>query len=218
VSDHSFVSIVPHFAETLNPSTATMKHLFAKIKRKKSPKPPQQTTPTAKPADVAAGLPNSRAELDVIPDGGRNLSYEGPEADRTDPMVLLDEGGEGSKILAQDETDGVRELHTFGTSTSGVVTGGTGCGNQPESEWFRSPRWARHSRGPVFLFPLAECPGNAGRGETETSKGMPRCIDAVGFHSPCASCGGISRGDITWGHKKVRYSQTRPRGRPCTLC
>ena len=134
--------IVPHFTETLNPSTATMKRLFTTIKRKKSPKPPQQPTPPAKPADIATGPPDSRTELDDIPDG-RNLSYdsEGPEADRTDPMVPPDEGGrEGSQVSVQDGMYGARELHSSGALASGVVIGGTGCGNHPESEWFRFPR------------------------------------------------------------------------------
>ena len=137
-----FASIVSRFAETLNPSTATMKRLFTTIKRKKSPKSPQQLTPPAKSVDFAAGPPDSRTELDVIPDG-RSLSYdsEGPEADRTDPMVPPYEGGrEGSQLLVQDGMYGVRELQASGASISGVVIGGTGCRNQPEGEWFRFPR------------------------------------------------------------------------------
>ena len=153
-----------------NPSTTTMKRLF-KLRPKKSPKPPQQPNLPAGLADIAVSPPNSRAELDVIPDGGRNLSYEGPEADHADPTVKLDEGGRGgSQVLVQDGMDGVRKLHSSGASTSGVAIGGTGCGSQPTSKWFRSPRWAQHSRGPVFLFLLAECPGNTRRGETETAE------------------------------------------------
>ena len=199
-----------------------MKRFFAKAKRKNSPKPPHQHNSPAKPANIAAVPPDPRAELDVIPDGGRILSYEGPEADRTDPMVPPDEGGrEGSQVLVQVGMDAVRELHRSGASTSGVVTGGSGRGNQPESEWFRSPRWAQHSRGHVFLFPLAECPGNTG-GETETSTGMWRCIVAIGSHLPCTSCEGVSRGDIAWGHEKryrnFRLSQSRPKEHPYILC
>ena len=114
-----------------------MKRLFTTIKRKKLPKPPRQPTPPAKPADIAAGPPDSRAELAVIPDGGWNLSYdsEGPEADRTDPIVPPDEGGrKGSQVLVQDGMHGIRELHASAASTSRVVIDGTGCGNQPESE------------------------------------------------------------------------------------
>ena len=119
-----------------------MKRIFTAIKRKKSPKPPQQPTPPVKPAGIAAGSPDSRTELDAIPDG-RNLSYdsEGPEPDRTDPMVPPKEAGrEGSRVLVQDGMYGVQGLHASGALPSGVVIGGTGYGNQPESEWFRFPR------------------------------------------------------------------------------
>ena len=76
------------------------------IKRKSSPKPPHQYNSPAEPADIASGPPDPRAELDVIPDGGQILSYEDPEADRTDPMVPPDEGGrEGSQVLVQDGMD-----------------------------------------------------------------------------------------------------------------
>ena len=126
-----------------------MKRLF-KLKRKKSPKSPRRHNASAEPADIAARLPDLRAEPDVIPDGGRNLSYEGPEADRTDLMVPLDERErEGSQVLVQDGLDGVRELHASGASASGVVIGGTGRGNQPESE--RSdPRDVRNIHADMF--------------------------------------------------------------------
>ena len=126
-----------------------MKRLF-KLKRKKSPNPPRQHNASAEPADIAARPPDLRAEPDAIPDGGRNLSYGGPEADRTDLMVPLDERErEGSQVLVQDGLDGVRELHASGASASGVVIGGTGRGNQPESE--RSdPRDVRSIHADMF--------------------------------------------------------------------
>ena len=112
---------------------------FFKINRKKSPKPPQPPTHPTKPADINARPPDSRTELDVIPDGGRNPSHESLEADRTDQTVPPDEGGkEGSQVLVQDGVDGVRELRPTGASTSRVVPigGTTSGGNQPESERF----------------------------------------------------------------------------------
>ena len=144
-----------------------MKRFFTKIKRKESPQPPRQPIPPAKPTDIAAGPPDSQEELDVIPDEGRNLFNEGLEPDRTDPTAQLDEGGgEGSQVLIQDGTGGVRELPASGASTSRTAIGGTGCA----SEWFRFPQWAQHSRGPVCLFLLAEGPGNAGGEETEPAE------------------------------------------------
>ena len=144
-----------------------MIRFFTKIKRKKSPQPPQQPIPPAKPADIVAGPPDSQEELDVIPDEGRNLSNEGLEADSTDPTVQLDEGEkEGSQVLIQDGTGGVRELPASGASTSSAAIGGTGCA----SEWFRFPQRAQHSRGPIFLFLLAEGPGNTGGEETEPAE------------------------------------------------
>ena len=120
-----------------------MRRLF-KIKREKSPKPPHQPIPPAKPIDIVARPPGSRTELDVIPDGGQNLSSEGLETDRTDPAVRPDEGGrEGPQVLIQDETDGVQELLALGASTSRITIGSTGCGDQSTGEWFRSPRLPR---------------------------------------------------------------------------
>ena len=62
-----------------------------KIKRKNSPKPPISTTPQESLLILLLGrLIPEQTQLDVIPDGGQILSYEGPEADRTDPMVPPD--------------------------------------------------------------------------------------------------------------------------------
>ena len=120
-----------------------MRRLF-KIKREKSPKPPRQPIPPPKPVDIAARPPGSRTELDVIPEGGRNLSPEDVETDRTDPAMLPDEGGrEGPQVLIQDGTDGVQELLALGASTSRITIGSAGCGDQPTGEWFRSPRLPR---------------------------------------------------------------------------
>ena len=104
-----------------------MKHLFKKIKRKKSPKPPRQPIPPEKPADIAAGppadLPGTELDATVatIPGGGgRNFSDKDLEADYTDLTVLPDEGGRGgSRVLFQDETDAGQELPASGASTSG---------------------------------------------------------------------------------------------------
>ena len=110
---------------------------FFKINRKKSPKPPQPPAHPTKPADIGARPPDSQTELDATPDGGRNPSHDGLEADRTDRTVPPDEGDkEGLEVLVQDGVDGVRELHASGASTSRVVVDDTDGGNQPESERF----------------------------------------------------------------------------------
>ena len=114
-----------------------MKHLFKKIKRKKSPKPPRQPIPPEKPADIAAGppadLPGAEPDDTIPDDAGRNVSDNDPEADHTDLTVLPDEGGKGDpRVLFQNETD--EELPASGASTSGVATGGADYGDQLASK------------------------------------------------------------------------------------
>ena len=128
------------------PSITTMKQFF-KIKRKKSPNPPRQPILPEKPANVAAGSPGLRAELDVtIPgDGGRNVSDNDPEADRTDLTVPPNGGTIGTRVLFQDGMDGGQELHASGAPTSVVTVGGTCYGNQLASKcsWFL--QWNIHA-------------------------------------------------------------------------
>ena len=108
---------------------------FFKINRKKTPKPPQQPIPPEKPADVAAGPPNLREELDIPSDGGWNVSDEGLEADHTDLAVPPNEAGTiGPRAPFQDGMDGGQELLVSGASTSVVAIGGTSYGNLPESK------------------------------------------------------------------------------------
>ena len=104
---------------------------FFKINRKKTPKPPQQPIPPERPADIAAVSPSLLAELDIIPsDGGRSVSDEGLESDRTDLTVPPNEGGPiGLRAPGQDGMDGDQELPASGASTSVVAIGGTGYGN-----------------------------------------------------------------------------------------
>ena len=52
--------------------TTPMKHLL-KIKRKKSPEPPQQSVSSGRPSDIAAGLPASQTELDGILNGRQSF-------------------------------------------------------------------------------------------------------------------------------------------------
>ena len=116
-----------------------MKHLFKKIKRKKSPKPPRQPIPPEKPADIVAGppadLPGAEPDATIPGDGGRNVSNNDLETDYTDLTVLPDEGGRGgSRVLFQDETDAGQELPASGASTSGVATGGADYGDQLASK------------------------------------------------------------------------------------
>ena len=73
-------------------------------------------------ADIAAGPPDLRTELDVtIPgDGGRDVSDDDLEADHTDLTVPPNEGGrEGPQVLFQDGMDVGQEL-----PASGIVIGG----------------------------------------------------------------------------------------------
>ena len=107
-----------------------MRSLFKKIKRGKSPKPPQQPTLPGKPVDIAAGPPDFRTELDSNSDCGRRLSSQVPEVDSPDPTILPDEGGGmGPRILFQDGTDANQQLPASGAQTSDVVIGGDGCGS-----------------------------------------------------------------------------------------
>ena len=110
---------------------------FFKIKRKKSPKPFRQPFLPEKPADIAAGPPNLRAEPNVtIPsDGGRNVSDNNLAADYTDPTVPPNEGGSiDPQALFQDEMDVGEELPASGASTSVVAIGGADYGDQLTSK------------------------------------------------------------------------------------
>ena len=105
-----------------------MKHLFKKIKRKKSPKPHRQPIPPEKPADIAAGppadLPGAEPDATIPGDGGRNVSDNDLEADHTGLTVLPDEGRRGGpRVLFQDETDVGQELPAPVASTPGVAIG-----------------------------------------------------------------------------------------------
>ena len=106
-----------------------MKRLF-KIKRNESPKPPQKPIRLDKPADIAAGPPDNQAEADAGPDGGQNLSYESPGADRTDLTVPPDERGKvGPRMVFQDGMVGNQELPASGASTSGASAPGVMIGD-----------------------------------------------------------------------------------------
>jgi hypothetical protein len=107
-----------------------MKRLFKKIKREKSPKPPQQPTLPGKPVDIAAGPPDFRTELDDNFNGGRSPFSQVPEVDSLDTAILPDEGGRiGPRILFQDGLDANQRLPASGDQTSDVVIGGDGCGS-----------------------------------------------------------------------------------------
>ena len=108
---------------------------FFKIKRKEQPKPPRKPIRLENPANIGARPPDIREEVDVTPDGGRNLSRNDPGADRAGLAVLPDEGGRmGTRVVFQDTMDGEQELPASGASTSGVGTGGAGYRNQLASK------------------------------------------------------------------------------------
>ena len=102
-----------------------MKRLLKKIKRKESPKPPHKPIRSEKPADIAAGPPDIRSEVDVIPEGGQNPPYEGPGVDRADLTVLQNEGESvpGSRVSSQDRVDGDQELAASTESGVAVSSG-----------------------------------------------------------------------------------------------
>ena len=107
-----------------------MRHLFKKIKRGKSPKPPQQPTLPGEPANIAAGPSDFRTEMDDNSDGRRSLSSRVLDVDSPDPAILPDEGGGTSpRIIFQDGTDANQQLPASGTQTSDVVIGGDGYGS-----------------------------------------------------------------------------------------
>ena len=105
-----------------------MRHLF-KIKREKSPKPPQQPILSGELADV--GPPDCRTTLNDNSEGGRSLSNSQVlEGDSPDTAILQDGGSSGPQILFQDGMDANQQLPTSeGTQTSGVAIGGAGCGS-----------------------------------------------------------------------------------------
>ena len=117
--------------------TTTMKRFFENLKPKKSRKPLRQPIPPETPANITAGPPDPRAELDItIPgDGGRNVSDSDLEADHTDLTVPPNEGGrEGPHVLFQDGMDVGQELPASGAPTPEIEIGGSGHGDQPTSK------------------------------------------------------------------------------------
>ena len=154
---------------------------FFKIKHKKSPKPPLQPIPSENHANIAAGPSDPPgAELDVtIPgDGGRNVSDNDLEADRTDLTVPPNEGEmEGPRVPFQDEADVGQEPPASEASISGVAVGGAGCGDQLASKCSRSLRWTQHSWISVSLPPLAE--GSSDTGGRPGQRRHPRVCEHV---------------------------------------
>ena len=123
--------------ETTDLPITVMRRLLEKIKREKSPKPPQQPTLQGKPVGVAAGPPDFRKELDDNPAGGRNHSSQVPEVDSPDPAMPQDEGGKiGPRILVQDGVDANQQLPASGAQTSDVAIGGTGRGSLLTGKYF----------------------------------------------------------------------------------
>ena len=133
-----------------------MKRILKTI-RKKTPKPPQQSIPPEERAGIAAGPPNLREELDVrvIPsDGGRSVSDEDLEADRTDLSVPPNEGGRiGPRAPFQGGMDGDHPASGASTSESVVAIGGTGHGDLLASRCPRSLRWNIHPH--LYLSPIS---------------------------------------------------------------
>ena len=195
---------------------------LSKIKREKSPKPPQQLTLPEKPVDIAARPPDFRTELDDNSDGGWNLSSQ---VDSPDPAILPDEGGKiGPRILFQDGMDPNQQLPASGAQTSDVAIGSDGHRSRLAGACFRSLRWGRHSCGSLILFSSVVGSSDTRKGieQTEASTGTCTYNDGIASRLLGASCEESSRGDTeVWGrkkrHRKVRTSQSRPGGHSCTL-
>ena len=99
------------------PITRWVRRLF-KIKREKSPMPPQQPILPGKPVDITAMPPDFRTELDDSYDGGRSFSCQILEADSPDPAILPDEGGKiGPRILFRDGMDVNQQLPASGAQS-----------------------------------------------------------------------------------------------------
>ena len=129
-----------------------MKQFLNKIRGKKTPKTPRQPIRSKEPADVAAGPPDTRAEVDVTPDGGQSLFYESLGADSTNLTVPQNGGGGmSSRMVLQDTMDGDQELPASGASAPKVAVGGVGYGNQLASKCSLPPRWVQNSRPSTFL-------------------------------------------------------------------
>ena len=108
-----------------------MKH-FLKVKRKKSPEPPQQSGSSGRPADVAAA---PQAELDVTFDGRHSLPRHHLGADQSDLAIPLADGGRiGPRIMFQDGMGVDQEPPASGAWTPSFAILDTGHGNQPTSE------------------------------------------------------------------------------------
>ena len=108
-----------------------MKH-FLKVKRKKSPEPPQQSGSSGRPADVAAA---PQAELDVTFDGRHSLPRHDLGADQSDLAIPLAEGGwVGPRVMFQDRTDMDQELPASGAWIPSFAILDTWHGNRPTSE------------------------------------------------------------------------------------
>ena len=206
-----------------------MRRLFKKIKRGKSPKPPQQPTLLGKPVDIAAGPPDFRTELYHNSDSRRSLSSRVLEVDSPDLAILPDKGERiGPRILFKDGMDpeSNQQLPASGAQTSDFVIGGDGYGSLLSGVCFRSLRWGGwHSCGSLILFPSVVGSGGTRMGieQTEASTGMCTYNDGVASRLLGVSCGGSSRGDTeVWGrkkrHNKVRTSQSGPGEHPRTLC
>jgi hypothetical protein len=103
-----------------------------KIKRGKSPKPPQPGTPT-KTADRP---PDFQAEVGTGPQkGGRSLSYQDRGIDRLNLTVELGEGSSSdSRTTSQDKKGEDQGRTAQKASTSGSVVSGTESGGDRAGE------------------------------------------------------------------------------------
>jgi len=99
---------------------------FFSNKRKKSPEPSPQGILPIITTDIATGPVRYQAQSNIGPEGGQTRSDQGPEVDRPDLTVALDDRtGRGSRIDFQDRMDEDQELPTLVASTSAVMIGGT---------------------------------------------------------------------------------------------
>ena len=117
--------------------SCTMKHFF-RIKRKKSPKPPQQPISPGIPPSIATGSGSFQPAPVAVPEGVWSCRLSGdPEADYSNLIAALDKTGVDTnvpQIIVEGRADEDQGFPPSEYSTSGIAIGGTDFENGPISE------------------------------------------------------------------------------------
>jgi hypothetical protein len=171
-----------------------------KIKREKSPKPPQPGTPTK----IVDRPPGFQAELGTGPQkGGRSLPYRDRGIDRLDLAVTLGEGSSSnSRTTSQDKKGEDQGLTAQKASTSGGVVSGTESGGDRTGECLCSLWLGPGSCESLFFSSSAvDTVDTEGRKSepAEASRGKCRSRRGVSFPLTYISCEDNPGGHGTWG-------------------